>query len=139
MNIEKVNVQVFRTSDTKLASFLITTGHLPQKPPFTRQEMSGKTRAVWGFDDFTDKNFFGRTINESLLIWKGGIKYLKENPDCTEGKVMQALKTYDTLTSLIGRDDLGNTLVFYEVDGYKFSAIKGTEKEKMLAEKGEKV
>ena len=139
MNIEKVNVQVFRTSDTKLASFLITTGHLPRKPPFVRQEMGGKIRSVWCFDNFTDKNFFGRTINQSLGIWKGGVKYLEANPDCTEGKVMQALKTYDTLTSLIQRDDLGNTLVFYEVDGYKFSAIKGTEKEKMLAKKGEKV
>ena len=138
MKTTKTNIRVFQTSDTKLASFLITSGHLPMSPPLIKKEIDGKTRGFWRFDNFEELNQYGRTLDQSLGVWKKGIKHIEENPKDYESKIMQALKTFDYLTAQFGRDDLENTLVFYTIDGNTFSAVKGSKKEEMLKRKAKK-
>lgn len=135
MKTTKANIRIFQTSDTKLASFLITSGHLPMSPPLIKREEKGKTKGFWRFNNFEELNQYGKTLDQSLGVWKKGIKYIEENPDDYESKIMQALKTYDYLTSQFNRDDLGNTLVFYTIDGNTFSAVKGSKKDELLKKK----
>jgi len=135
MKTTKANIRIFQTSDTKLASFLITSGHLPMNPPLIKREIEGKTRGFWRFDNFEELNQYERTLDQSLGVWKKGIKHIEEHPEDTESKIMQALKTFDYLTSQFNRDDLGNILTFYTIDGNTFSAIKGSKKEEMLKKK----
>ena len=130
----KTHAEYFRTSDTKCATYLIASGHTPMKPPLIKFEQDGKTKAFWQFSDF-GKNEHGKTFMQSLRIWKQGIKYIEANPKCPQALLMQALKTYEFLTSQLSRDDLDNTLVFYKINGNTFSAIKGSKKEELLKEK----
>ena len=134
MNKKPINFEYFRTSDTKCASFLIASGHIPMKPPLIKHEQGGKVKAFWQFSDFKENNF-GRGFGESLKIWKQGIEFIEKNPTDGQALIMQALKTYDFLTDQLNRDDLDNTLVFYTIEGNTFSALKGSKKEKLLKEK----
>jgi len=134
MNKKPINFEYFRTSDTKCASFLIASGHLPMSPPLIKHEKDGKVKAFWQFSDFKLNNH-GRKFGESLRIWKQGIDFIEKNPTDKQALIMQALKTYDFLTDQLNRDDLDNTIVFYTIEGNTFSALKGTKKEKLLKEK----
>lgn len=135
----KADFSYFRTSDTKCASFLIASGHLPMNPPLIHHVLlGGNTKSFWQFADFATENDYGRKVGASIRIWKQGIKFIEANPEDGQGKIMQALKTYEFLTNQLGRDDLSNTLVFYKVGGNTFSAVKGSKKAKMLESKLQK-
>ena len=134
----KADFSYFRTSDTKCASFLIASGHLPMNPPLVHHEQNGKKKSFWQFSDFATENDYGKKMGESVRIWKQGIKFIEANPKDEQGKIMQALKTYEFLTTQLGRDDLSNTLVFHKVGGNTFSAVKGSKKDKLLQSKLQK-
>lgn len=136
MKYEKVHSKIFFTSDTKLATFLTTTGHTPRdKTPLIRKETAKGIKCQWYFNKFSRLNEFGRTLEESLSIWKLGMKWVVKHPKDGEAKVLQAIKTYDFLCSQIDKDQ-GNTMIFFKVDGNTFGAVKGTKRAELLESKG---
>jgi len=136
MKYEKTLSKIFFTSDTKLATFLTTTGHTPRdKTPLVRKETKKGIKCEWYFDQFERLNEFGRKLETSLGIWKQGMKWVIQNPKDGEAKVLQAIKTYDFLCSNLDIDK-GNTMVFYKVDGNTFATAKGSKKAILMEEKG---
>lgn len=104
-------------------------------PPLIHFEKDGRSKAYWQFNDFGTPNDYDRKFMDSLRIWKQGIEFVKKNPKDPQGKILQALKTYDFLTSQLNRTDLNNKMVFYTIEGNTFSALKGSKKEKLLQAK----
>jgi hypothetical protein len=137
-NIQVDPIPAFRTSDTRFAAFLITSGHIPDEPALLKYDHNGKTTMAWLFGEeaYGDISVSGRTFNESLEVWKQGISFIKDNPDDKQALIMQGLKTHNFLTEQANRDDLPNTYSYYLLSGATFPVVKGSKREKQLIKAG---
>ena len=126
----------FQTTDTKLAAFLWTIGCKPTKPPLKKRykaEAPDKIICKWSFE--LEPSNSGKSLDECVGIWKKGLAYFAENPDCPIAKVMATIKNYAFLVDMIEEDTPFNTLVTYDVNGQTFRVLKDSKKHKKLQEK----
>ena len=132
----KVNEGWFQTSDTKLAAFLWTVGCKPTTPPLRKAYKARKPdekRIIWRFH--LDHSNFGMSLDKCVGIWKKGLPYIADNPECPVGRVMGTIKNYAFLVDLVDRDTPENTIVHYDVNGQKISCLEGSKKHQKLKER----
>jgi len=137
--IEK-QTQLYTTSDTKLACYLLTCGIVAPKgnPPLRKmvdpKVDSNKASVKWTFDASCKTNW-GHSFNECFGAWRRGVSYITDNPDCPLSNIIGTIKNYQFCLDAINSDSPWNTVMKYRFDGKTFLVLKDSKKHKAIKEK----